>query len=164
MENHPLLIIDLQNDFLSKVSENYIEKTMAFLEQWSPDNVYWLRYLNHPDSLYDQHIDYRECMTSPGKDLIPPPVSHNGQQRIVDHFGYSPPPELIAEIKENGHKAVGICGVDTDACVMASCFALWDNGLQPLIYQDYCASSGGENMHTAALSMMYRQFGVKSVR
>jgi len=160
-KDHPLLIIDLQNIFLEKVPSPFIAKLVGFIDQWPKEQLYWLRYLNLPDSLFAKCIDWQECMTSPGKDLITP-AGHE-TRRVIDHFGYAPPPELIAEFKKVGYQKVSICGVDTDACVMAHTFSLWDNDIQPIIHANYCASSGGDEMHKAAISMMYRQFGTACI-
>ena len=165
MKNSPLLVIDLQTAFTKSVSDAFIQNITGFIGGWPEELTYWLKFLNHPDSLYEKHIDYQDCTLSADSALIVPPPSHAAEKRkIVNHFGYAPPQDFIAQLKSDGHNSVNICGLDTDACVMAACFSLWDAGIQPIVHTEYCQSSGGTEMHRAALSMMYRQFGMHSMR
>lgn len=165
MENFPLLVIDLQNAFMKSIPSDFIGKLDGFLKRWKPANLYWLRFVNHPGSFYEQHINYADCMVSPDRDIMGlPSFPADAPRQIVTHYGYAPPADFIASLKAAGHTKVGICGVDTDACVMAACFALWDAEIQPIIFSQYCHSSGGVDMHRAALSMMFRQFGMHSMR
>jgi nicotinamidase-related amidase len=54
---------------------------------------------------------------------------------------------------------VVLCGVDTDACVMATALDAFDHGLRPLVLSDLCASSGGDSYHQAALMLLERNIG-----
>ncbi len=81
--------------------------------------------------------------------------------QVFEHYVYGLPQSLIEKLK--AYPRVGIAGVDTDACVFAACFNLWDCGVQPIILANYCSSSGGSMIHKAALSIMQRQFGADSL-
>lgn len=165
MEKFPLLVIDLQVAFMESIPADFVGRIDRFLTRWKPEQLHWLRFVNHAGSLYERAINYSECMVSPERDFIAlPSFAPDLPRKIVTHYGYSPPADFIAELKNAGHDKAGICGVDTDACVMAACFALWDAGIQPIIYSDYCHSSGGTDMHRAAIAMMFRQFGMHSMR
>ena len=65
--------------------------------------------------------------------------------RIFDHYSYIPSVDALNALKQ--FQKVAICGVDTDACVMAAFFALWDAEIPSVILANYCASSGGESFH-----------------
>lgn len=165
MEKEPLLVIDLQPAFTRKVTPQYLSGVMAFVSEWPEDLTYWLRFMNHPDSLYERHIDYSNCTLSTESALLDcPPPHDNARRKVVPHFGYAPPADFIEQLKKDGHKRAHLCGVDTDACVMAACFVLWDAGIQPVIHAEQCQSSRGPEMHHAAISMMFRQFGMHSMR
>jgi nicotinamidase-related amidase len=48
-----------------------------------------------------------------------------------------------------------VCGLETDACVLACAFSLWDAGLRPRIRAEICASP----LHAEGLAVAVRQFG-----
>lgn len=155
MKPDALLIIDIQHGFMNKGAESVIAPVTELVSRWPKEHLYYLKYRNHPDSSFTKHLDWHEFMTSADADLVAETYV-NGCQ-VHEHFGYAPPVELVNELKK--YKTIGICGVDTDACVMASVFSLWDAGLRPVVLEKYCASSGGTQFHRAALDLMLRQFG-----
>lgn len=71
------------------------------------------------------------------------------------HSGYSVHNDLIISESDT----VDVLGFDTDACVLAACFELFDLKCNFRILSDLRWSSGGEAMHTCGLSVMSRQFG-----
>lgn len=75
--------------------------------------------------------------------------------RIYYHSGYS-----INEYPnfQQGDR-VDVIGFDTDACVLAACFDLFNIDCDLHILTDYIYSSGGEDMHKHGLAVMKRQFG-----
>jgi len=56
-----------------------------------------------------------------------------------------------------------MCGVETDACVMAVAFSLWDAEIPFRVLSQLCWTSAGDAWHYQALAMMRRQFGVAVV-
>jgi nicotinamidase-related amidase len=148
----------MQNIFLRSLS-SLIPKVQDLAESWPEEDIYWLRYRNHPDSLFVKHLDWSEGMLAEDVELI----EGKGQGQKIWHYGYSPPLELIDELKQKYDTAY-VCGVDTDACVYAAMMALWDNEIRPILLPDYSASSGGDHFHDVALAMMHRQFGMDATR
>lgn len=136
-----------------------VQPLAQLVARWPQDRLFYLRYRNYPDSLFARHLDWHDFIAGENIDLVPEVYVKDAP--VFEHYGYRPPDELIARLKQFG--AVNICGVDTDACVMAAVFALWDAEIQPIVLADYCMSSGGKQFHLAALDLMLRQFGTKCV-
>lgn len=153
-----LLIIDMQNVFLRSLG-HLIPKVQELAESWPEEDIYWLRYRNHPGSLYERHLDWSDATLADDIEMI----DGKGQDKKFWHYGYSPPLELITELKEK-YETAYVCGVDTDACVYAAMMTLWDNEIRPILLSDYCGSSGGQHFHDVALSMMNRQFGMDATK
>jgi nicotinamidase-related amidase len=154
-----LLVVDMQKGFMRNGAETLIPSVTTLANGWAKDKVFYLAYRNHPDSLYTRHLDWHDFMTSTEAALVD--GVHAPGVPVFNHYGYRPPDELIARLRH--YPSVGICGVDTDACVMAAVFALWDAGIRPVVLADYCMSSGGASFHKAALDLMLRQFGTACV-
>jgi nicotinamidase-related amidase len=53
--------------------------------------------------------------------------------RVFVKHGYLPPPALITHLRTLGPERVLVCGIQTDTCVMAAGFALFDAGLHPTL-------------------------------
>lgn len=159
MRPDALLIIDMQNGFMRKGAEKIIPDVAVLARKWPVADLYYLKYRNFPGSLFTQYLDWHDFMTTDDANLVPDVYVEGAT--VFDHYGYSPTEETVAALKK--YKTVGICGVDTDACVMAAVFTLWDADIRPVVLAKYCASSGGDHMHRAALDLMLRQFGVGGV-
>lgn len=154
-----LLIVDLQHEFVPLEKASFSKKIFDLIKTWPEQDVFWMRYVNHPDSLFSSELDWFECIESPEAGLI------TGDKvkplNVIDHYGYGLPPQQVERLKH--YHTVYVCGADTDACVLAACFNLWDAGIRPFVLADYCLSSGEEDFHNMALKIMERQFGPQSI-
>ncbi len=55
--------------------------------------------------------------------------------------GYAPTPGTIAHLKGLNPERVLVCGIQTDTCVLAAGFALFDAGLTPTLIEDLTVGS-----------------------
>lgn len=55
--------------------------------------------------------------------------------------GYAPTPETVAHLKARNPERVLVCGIQTDTCVLAAGFALFDAGLTPTLISDLTVGS-----------------------
>ena len=62
-------------------------------------------------------------------------------ERIFIKHGYAPTPETVAYLKSLAPDRVLVCGIQTDTCVLAAGFALFDAGLQPTLISDLTVGS-----------------------
>ena len=70
------------------------------------------------------------------------------------HSGYS----AVDKMTFPDHVPIDVIGLDTDACVLAHCFAMFDRDIRFRVIVDGVYSSGGKDMHEAGLACMKRQF------
>ncbi|MBP5099611.1 cysteine hydrolase family protein [Pseudomonas protegens] len=61
--------------------------------------------------------------------------------KIFIKHGYGPTPELLDYLKSLQPERVLVCGIQTDTCVLAAGFALFDAGLQPTLITDLTLGS-----------------------
>ncbi|MGY2399278.1 cysteine hydrolase family protein [Pseudomonas sp. SDO5271_S396] len=73
----------------------------------------------------------------------PAPDDHSlvAADRVFIKHGYAPTPETIAYLKSLAADRVLVCGIQTDTCVLAAGFALFDAGLQPTLISDLTVGS-----------------------
>lgn len=61
--------------------------------------------------------------------------------KVFIKHGYGPTVEIIAYIKQLGVERVLVCGMQTETCVLAAGFALFDAGLNPTLVTDLTVGS-----------------------
>ena len=145
-----LLVVDCQKEFVrdSRGQKLYTDiikyisnHRIDYDEIWSTvyqngDNVNMQRLLNWENMFNIEELEYKA-------------------DRYFLHSGYAP---VNMDSLTSGD-TVTIVGFDTDACVLATCFSLWDKQITIRILANGCYSSGGETMHQSGLCIMQRQFG-----
>lgn len=95
----------------------------------------------------DRLLAYNECKTEQKAPF--------NADEIVKHAGYF----NCKLLKFNPEDEVHILGFDTDACVLATAFNVFDMGCDFKVFTDLCWSSGGKIMHLTGLEVMKRNFG-----
>jgi len=74
-------------------------------------------------------------------------------------YGYAPSPETIAHLKSLNPDRVLVCGIQTETCVLAAGFALFDAGLQPTLITDLTAGSSLDRSGKLGISLWQHHFG-----
>lgn len=147
-----LLVIDLQPSF--KV-EPYYSKILGYISEnkLKYDKIIGTRFINTKDSLYTDRLGYTDCMKREELDYKP--------DILIGKRGYALNVRNNLKLLQNNQ--VDIIGCDADACILATCFQLWDYNIDFRILKNYIYSSGGENMTTDAYEIMLRNFGRNSI-
>lgn len=61
--------------------------------------------------------------------------------KVFIKHGYGPTTEILDYLKSLNPERVLVCGIQTDTCVLAAGFALFDAGLQPTLLTDLTVGS-----------------------
>ena len=147
-----LLVIDLQPSF--KV-EPYYSKILGYISEnkLKYDKIIGTRFINTKDSLYTDRLGYTDCMKREELDYKP--------DILIGKRGYALNVRNNLKLLQNNQ--VDIIGCDADACILATCFQLWDYNIDFRILKNYIYSSGGESMTKNAYEIMIRNFGRNSI-
>lgn len=125
--------------------------------------VRYTRFVNHPGSLPATLLGYDKAMAQHPSAQLVPAIARRADHTL-DHAGYGPNPhdvdELVQHVRARGINHAVVMGFDTDACVLGTAFALWNRGLATAIDPRGCASSGGQELHHAALRIARRSLQV----
>lgn len=79
--------------------------------------------------------------------------------RIFIKHGYAPTPETVAYLKSLAPQRVLVCGIQTDTCVLAAGFALFDAGLQPTLISDLTVGSSLDRSGQLGVDLWRHHFG-----
>jgi len=144
-----LLVVDLQPAFKL---EPYYSKLLDYIDEHRHeyDIVAATLFQNTEDSQFVRLCNYRETMDLESLDFKPDMVISKSTYGIGEKWcGYFD--KLLANIT--------VIGCDTDACVLSTCYDLFNNNNRFRVLTDYCYSTGGEACHKIGVSIMERNFG-----
>ncbi|QIZ22548.1 Amidases related to nicotinamidase (plasmid) [Pseudomonas putida] len=84
--------------------------------------------------------------------------------QVFVKYGYSPSPETIAHLKQLNPERVLVCGIQTDTCVLAAGFALFDAGLTPTLITDLTVGSSLDRSGELGARLWTHHFGHTTTR
>lgn len=155
-----LLIIDMQEGFITEETQHVTDNINNMLENNTYDIIIATKFLNYHESPFVKHLQWEEMIDN-NTDLLS--SVELASDYIVEKYGYHCGQELIDILKENHIDKIDIVGVDTDACVLANATYLFDNGFDITVYSKLCASTGGIDVHNAAIEILKRNIGSKNI-
>jgi nicotinamidase-related amidase len=79
--------------------------------------------------------------------------------RVFTKHGYLPPRELVTHLRRKRVRQVYVCGVQSDTCVLAAGFVLFDAGLRPTLLADLHAGSSLDRGGELGLRLWHHHFG-----
>lgn len=152
-----LVIIDYQNSFNTPESAKTVDKINKLATKHKWDMIIQTMWFNSQEkaSLYLQNLDYTDC--DPYDRLSGLVKRFKGAEIVTRYDRYSCLEENLAR-KLHGDVMTYIAGWETDACVLGTCFDLFDRGIPFRVVTD-CVASKNEEVHNAALIIMKRNFG-----
>lgn len=147
-----LLIIDVQKQFLNGNTRRVVEFLQKLLREEKFDCVIQSCWQNSPGSRYETELGYRE-----GRDARP--LLHCPGETVLLRANYSATNYELLDLLRSGDE-IFVAGLETDACVLATLFALWDRGFCFRVFREG-AGTKREELQEPALALIRRQFGAQ---
>jgi nicotinamidase-related amidase len=151
---HPhraLLIVDVQRAF--QPPAKFLHKLERYSRRF-PCRIF-TRYVNPPGSAFRRLLRQKCC--GPGTKDIELLIAPGKGDLVLDKVArYGLKPSQIRGLKRRKISCVTVCGLDTDACVLAVMFSLFDEGIECHLKEDMCWSSSG--LHAPAVKIIREQF------
>lgn len=138
MSKKILIVVDIQNYFMKY--DNFKTLSTKIDEYISKSNygkIIFTKFINKKKSLFETKMNWTNMQDKNEQEisiLIPP----NGI--VCEKFGFGLEQETVDMLKNINVKEVDICGLKTDACVLAISLQLFDNGIYPNILINYTAT------------------------
>lgn len=140
-----LIIVDVQHFFLHNAPDDLVTNTARHIEEMNYDVIAFTVFRNTPNSNFVRSLNWAKCDSD--EDTVLPEAF---QDYVTDdnvftrdtYSGFSGT-DLDQYLRERGVKRVVLCGVDTDACVLATAFSAFDNGYLTDVNTDLTYSDGG---------------------
>lgn len=153
--NKILIIVDMQNGFMTK--PNYVDlkaKINNLIHKEKYTHHIFTKFINKENSLYETKLDWHGLKDIESQTIC---VDIPDNSIIMDKYGYGLSGGQIDFIKKLNVDCVDVCGLQTDACVYAIAFQLFDNGIYPNVLINYCETT--PHRKEIAKEMIIHQFG-----
>ncbi|GAA2822654.1 isochorismatase family cysteine hydrolase [Saccharopolyspora taberi] len=159
-----LVVVDMQNGFVSTKSEPIVPKVVDLVERWedSGRDVVFTRFINGPGSQFERLIHWSRLQDSPEIDIVPELASHAERAvAVVDKPAmYSSfTPEFTTLVEQHEWTDFVVCGIATESCVMKTATDAFERGHTPWLVTDASYSHAGEEPHLAGLLVIKRFIG-----
>ena len=151
--DHALLIVDVQAAF--DVPAPLQDRLRKYAQRFR--RCIFTQFVNPRGSLFRTKLKQRCC--APGSSDLRLLIEPRPEDWVMRKPGYGLAAKDIRRIKSARVKRLTVCGVDTDACVLAVMFSLFDAGIDCEVNENLCWSSTG--LHREALRIMRKQFPSK---
>lgn len=152
-----IVIIDVQNMFINNKTKDIPEKITNHLEKNNYDYIIFTRFINDKESQIYKKLKWNKCFESPDIDIHLKLKKYVNQNNIFDKNVYSifKQKELLKLFKENDINNIYLCGLNSDACVLASAFEGFDLGFNIVILKELTATfHGSDNLHKHVIEIM----------
>ena len=157
-----IIVVDVQNGFVSPASVHIPDRIKALLEQKSFEHRVFSRFSNPCGSQYEKLLSWTQCRSSPETDIVSTLSSY--PTLVIDKHIYScVSQEFLDFARANDLSEFYVCGVDTDICVLKTCVDLFEHGYRPILLSDCCMSHAGTSQHQAALEILPRFIGHRQI-
>lgn len=161
--NKALIVIDVQKYFLTHKTRGIVKQIQEYLDKNLSDYevVYFTIFKNDPPAPLWKLSEWKDCVGPPDTDICDDIKQFTSPKNLLYKNILSA--AKVAEIKEglrqNKISEVDLCGFDTDCCVLATAYDLFDQGIKPVVLENITWSTSKEKLHGPALKMLLRNIG-----
>lgn len=163
MKNKALIVIDVQNYFLTSATKPIVKRIQQYLKNQSKQyaTIYFTVFKNDPRAPLWKISDWQGCSTAPETDICRELAEFTNKnnlfsKNILSAYKVS---AIKTGLKQNKISQVDLCGFDTDCCVFATAYDLFDEGFKPVILENLTWSTAKEKLHLPAIKMIQRNIG-----
>ncbi len=160
--NKNILIVDMQTGFLKQTDSCLIENINNYLLENKFNNVFYTKCTNTSKSPFTKLLKWNGLQDENEKEIAVL-ILKNGL--ILEKDQYALNQKHIKLFKKLKINEIEICGTDSDACVLAIAFQLFDNNIRPVILENLITtSSKNPKALSTSLEIMRRNFGKDSIK
>lgn len=146
-----LVVIDVQNYYLNDYTKELPRKISQYIKDNVFDYVLFTKFINNEKSSLYQKLGWKKMMSSPDIDICQELIPFIKDDNIFEKNTYSifKSKAFVYFLKENNINELHFCGLDTDACILASLYEGFDLGYNIKVIDNLNLSHSGEIFHEA---------------
>ena len=129
-----LLIVDLQRGFINPNTEKVLSVVSDAKKLLNYEICVYTKFFNTRETSFSQILNWNRFQSDDEQEIVLPPDDND---IILTKDSYSAvTSDLKRIIVEGEFDNVYLCGIDTDSCVLATAFELFDIGSVFVLHQD----------------------------
>lgn len=158
-----IVVIDVQNYFVNEHTKDIPEMIARFLSENRFDFILFTKFVNREGSNFFKLLNWKKCVGSPDTDIHHSLEKFVRTDNLFDKASYSifKSDGIDNFLKRNQITKLFLCGIDIDACVLASAFDAFDLGYEIEVLTDLSLSHSGERLDNAALEIIKKNLAKK---
>ncbi len=151
-----LVVIDVQNGFVNRNTASLPAKIANLIKSDKFDFVAFSKFINKKESNYFKLLGWKKMLRSPDIEIHRALREFTNSRNIFEKTSYSifKSKKFLDFIKRNNIKKLYLCGIDIDACVLATAFDAFDLGYDVEVLSEYSLSHSGKGFDRAALKII----------
>lgn len=154
-----LALIGMQDGFNTTQGTQDVVSSIESADLSGFDLVAATAFYNDPTSLFVKQLGWNDMMIKNEKTASIKQIQH-AYDISLPKSTYSATQQLVPLIEMQGDDCkVYLAGFDTDGCILATALDLFDQGVETFVVEPWCASSGGQDIHHAAIKILNRSIG-----
>ena len=161
--NKALIVIDVQKYFITNETKPIVKRISKYLESNTNkySAVYFTIFRNDTIAPLWKISEWEGCTDSPDTDICNEIKKFTNERNLFYKHILSAAkvPQLLERLKEKHITEADLCGFDTDCCVLATAYDLFDQGIKPIILENLTWSTSEERLHKSAIQMIKRNIG-----
>ncbi|MDQ5938921.1 MAG: hypothetical protein QG603_523 [Patescibacteria group bacterium] len=159
MENKKaLVVIDVQNYYINDKTKELPRKISQYIKDNKFDYLIFTKFVNNAESNLYQKLNWRKMISSPDIDICEELTPFIKEGNVFEKNTYSifKSKSFVDFVDKNNINNLTFCGLDTDACILASMYEGFDLGYDIKIIEELCMCSSGDIFHDSALKIINR--------
>lgn len=129
-----LFVIDVQKIFINDFTKEIPAKIKGYLlkNKEKYDFLIFTKFINKPTSNFFKQLKWRKCTVGNKTEIVAELRQFINKKNLFEKNTYSAFKcrRVLNFIKKNGIKKIYLCGLNTDACILASAFDGFDMGFE----------------------------------
>ncbi len=158
MDRTALIILDLQNCFITDKTKSLPQKIKEHIELQKYNFIIFSKFINTENSNFIKKLNWRKCQIAPEVDIVSELSNIALKNHIFEKHTYSifKSKEFVAFLSQNKISKLFFCGLDLDACILASAFEGFDLGFNCEILYTLSGSSAKIETNTFVKQIINR--------
>ena len=158
-----LIVIDVQKYFLNDETKPIVQKIRDYISAHANNysSVYFTVFQNDDKSPLWNILEWKGCVGSPDTDICDEIKEFINSKNLFykNILSAVKVPEILDGLKKENIDQVDLSGFDTDCCVLATAYDLFDQGIKPVILENLTWSTSEEKLHAPAIQIIKRNIG-----
>jgi nicotinamidase-related amidase len=157
-----LIVIDVQNYFMNQHTEWLPARIVQHANSRPYDLIVLTKFKNKVGSNFTRILDWERCFNDLETNITPElRAIRNPEILLREGVTSTWTSELSSLVQKEGITKLYLCGVDSDACVLATAFDVFDANLDFEVIEELCANTMGEEQNNAAMRIIQKQLSYK---